>query len=114
MVGNPESPKPLFWLTHRHDGRAAGVVVIESRGDLLRARLKVALAGADRGLEFVSAHQLHQESAGQIPANMIGSLLDDIAGSCTGCFLGRSRRRHFYGGGRPASVGLASHDPARS
>jgi hypothetical protein len=71
MVGNPESPKPLFWLTYRHDGRAAGVVVIESRSGLLRARLKVALAGADRGLEFVSAHQLHQESAGQIPANMM-------------------------------------------
>jgi hypothetical protein len=27
----------------------------------------------DRGLEFVSAHRFDQESADQIPANMIGS-----------------------------------------
>jgi hypothetical protein len=39
---------------HSHpDGRAAGVVVIESAG-LLHARLKAALASADRDLEFVS------------------------------------------------------------
>ena len=76
-------PVPLFWLTYRHpDGRAAGVVVIESHG-LLNARLKVALAGADRELEFVSGHKLDQESAKHIPANMIGRLLDDaICGSC--------------------------------
>jgi hypothetical protein len=55
---------------------AAGVVVIESHG-LLHARLKASLAGADRGLEYASAHQLDPESAGQIPANMIGRLLDD-------------------------------------
>jgi hypothetical protein len=65
-------------LTYRrHDGRAAGVVVIKSRSGVLRARTKAALVGADRGLEFVSAHQLDQESAGQIPANMIGKLLDN-------------------------------------
>jgi hypothetical protein len=67
----------LFWLTYRHpDGRAAGVVVIESAG-LLHARLKAALAGADRDLEFVSGHKLDQDSARQIPASMIGRLLDD-------------------------------------
>jgi hypothetical protein len=49
---------PLFWLNYRHpDGRAAGVVVVES-GDLLHARLKAALAGADRELEFVSGTSL--------------------------------------------------------
>jgi hypothetical protein len=49
---------PLFWLTYRHpDGRAAGVVVIES-GDLLHARLRAALAGADRELEFASVISL--------------------------------------------------------
>jgi hypothetical protein len=68
----------LFWLTYRHpDGRAAGVVVIESRGGLLHARLKAVLAGADRDLEFVSGHKLDQDSTRQIPENMMGRLLDD-------------------------------------
>jgi hypothetical protein len=35
------------------------------------------LAGADRGLEFASGHQFDPESAGQIPASMIGRFLDD-------------------------------------
>jgi hypothetical protein len=68
---------PLFRLTYRDpNGRAVGVVVIESAG-LLHARLKAALAGADRDLEFVSGHQLDAESARQVPANMVGRLLDD-------------------------------------
>jgi hypothetical protein len=47
LAKKPESPK-LFWLTYRHfDGRAADVVVIESRG-LLHARLVASRAGADR------------------------------------------------------------------
>jgi hypothetical protein len=72
----PEPPN-LFWLIYRHpDGGAAGVVVIESHG-LLHARLKASLSGADRGLEFISAHKLDPQSAGQIPANMIGRFLDD-------------------------------------
>jgi hypothetical protein len=70
MAKKPEPPK-LFWLTYRHpDGRATGVVVIESRG-LLLARLKTSLAGVDRELELPSGYQLDSESAGQIPANMI-------------------------------------------
>jgi hypothetical protein len=76
MAKKPESPK-LFWLTYRHpDGRTASVVVIESRG-LLHARLMASLVGADLGLEFASGQQLDPESAGQIPANMIGRFLDD-------------------------------------
>jgi hypothetical protein len=68
---------PLLWWTYRNpDGSAAGVVVIES-GDLLHARLKTSLAGADRELEFASGHQLDPLSAEQIPANMIGRFLDD-------------------------------------
>jgi hypothetical protein len=56
---------PLFWLTYLDpDGRAAGVVVIESHG-LLHARLKASLVGADRELEFVSGHQLDPDSAEQ-------------------------------------------------
>jgi hypothetical protein len=35
------------------------------------------LSGADRGLEFASGQQLDSDSAGQIPANMIGRFLDD-------------------------------------
>jgi hypothetical protein len=76
MAKKPQSPK-LFWLTYRHpDGHNAGVVVIES-GDLLHARLKASLAGADRGLEFASGQQLAPLSAELIPANMIGTFLDD-------------------------------------
>jgi hypothetical protein len=71
MAKKPE-PRHLFWLTYR----PAGVVVVESRG-LLHARLMVSLSGADRGLEFASGHQLDPESAGQIPADMIGRFLDD-------------------------------------
>jgi hypothetical protein len=76
MAKKPEPPH-LFWLTYRHpDGSAAGVVAIESRG-LLHARLKAALAGADRELEFASGHQLDPVSAQLIVANMIGRFLDD-------------------------------------
>jgi hypothetical protein len=76
MAKKPQSSK-LFWLTYRYpDGRAAGVVVIEFRA-LLHARLKASLAGADRELEFASGQQLDPLSAEQIPANMIGRLLDD-------------------------------------
>jgi hypothetical protein len=52
------------------------VVVIES-ADLLHARLKASLAGADRELEFASGHQLDPISAELIPVNMIGRFLDD-------------------------------------
>jgi hypothetical protein len=76
MAKKPEPPQ-LFWLTYRHpDGRAPGAVVIESRG-LLHARFMASLSGADRGLEFASGQQLDSDSAGQIPANMIGRFLDD-------------------------------------
>jgi hypothetical protein len=77
MAKKPE-PVPLFWLTyHYSDGSAAGVVVIESRSGLLHARLKASLAGADRGLEFASGHQLDPVSAELIPPNMIGRFLGD-------------------------------------
>ena len=56
-------------------GRVGGVVVIESTS-LLDARLKASLA-RDRGLAFVSGHKLDPISAAQIPANMIGRLLDN-------------------------------------
>jgi hypothetical protein len=83
MAKKPEPPK-LFWLSYHHpEGRAAGVVVIESHG-LLHARLMASVAGADRELdaqrgyaEFASGHQLEPESARQVPANMMGRLLDD-------------------------------------
>jgi hypothetical protein len=71
MAKKPEPPN-LFWLTYR----PAGVVVVESRS-LLNARLMASLAGADQGLEFASGSQPDPESAGQIPANMIGRFLDE-------------------------------------
>jgi hypothetical protein len=72
-----KKPPKLLWLTYRHpDGRTAGVVVIES-SDPLNARLMASLSGVDQGLEFASGHPLDPESAGQIPANMIGRFLDD-------------------------------------
>jgi hypothetical protein len=76
MAKKPKAPN-LFWLTYRHpDGRAAGVVVIESRG-LLHARLMARWPVADRGPEFASGHQLEPVSAEQIPESMIGRFLDD-------------------------------------
>jgi hypothetical protein len=45
--------------------------------DARDGRAKAAPAGADRGLEFAFGHPLEQESAGHIPANMTGRLLDD-------------------------------------
>jgi hypothetical protein len=72
MAKRPTEPPKLFWLTHRH----SGVVVIVS-GDLLHARLKASLAGADRQMEFASGHQLDPLSAEQIPANMNGRFLDN-------------------------------------
>jgi hypothetical protein len=67
----------LFWLNYRRtDGRAAGVVVMES-GDLIHARMRAALAGLDHGLDFASGHMLDAESARQVPSEMRGRLLDD-------------------------------------
>jgi hypothetical protein len=62
MAKKSEPSPNLFWLTYRRsDGRAAGVVVIESAG-LLHARLKASLAGADRGLQFVSDTSLTRQA----------------------------------------------------
>jgi hypothetical protein len=62
------------------DGRVAGAVVIECHG-LLHARLRAALAGADRDLEFVSGHsstrRARQREAGQEEAaGAIGEAAD--------------------------------------
>ena len=35
------------------------------------------MSGADRGLNFAGAHELDAKSARQVPADMIGRLLDD-------------------------------------
>jgi hypothetical protein len=67
-------------LNYRHPrGRFAGAVVVESSA-LVSARMTAAVYGLNDRLEFASGHQLDQESAGQIPANMIGRLLngDDL------------------------------------
>jgi hypothetical protein len=70
---------PLFWLNYCHpDGhfdRFAGVVVVESYTHL-HASMKAEVSGADRGLNFAGAHELDAKSARQVPADMIGRLLD--------------------------------------
>jgi hypothetical protein len=64
-------------LNYRYpDGRFAGAVVVES-GDLIHARLRASLSGADRGLDFAGSHEIDKASARQIPADMIGRFLDD-------------------------------------
>jgi hypothetical protein len=114
------APVPLFWLTYRcfpigrvvryPDGRVGGVVVIEAP-DLLHARLKAALAGADRELEFVSGYQLGL-SAEQIPANMMGRLLNrgDLR-KLHQMLLKKKPIRHRWDVGWPQGAGWANHDP---
>ena len=68
---------PLFWLNYRHpDGPFAVVAVVEAMA-LIQARMKAAVTGLDQGLDFAVGHELDEESARQIPADMIGRLLDD-------------------------------------
>ena len=73
---------PLFLLNYCHpDGRFdrfAGVVVVESYTPL-HATMKAEVLGADRGLDFAGAHELDAKSARQVPADMIGRLLDEIS-----------------------------------
>jgi hypothetical protein len=52
------------------------VVVMEAEA-LIAARMKAALAGLDRELEFDNGLELDEASSQQIPADMIGRLLDD-------------------------------------
>jgi hypothetical protein len=67
---------PLFWLNYcDHNGQAAGVVVMEAEA-LIAARMKAAVSGLDPGFEC-TGYQLDDASARQIPAGMIGGLLDD-------------------------------------
>jgi hypothetical protein len=91
---------------------AVHAVVIQSTG-LLHARIKAALAGADQGLEFVSGHQLDQESASHIPVNTIGRFLNagDLR-KLQRMLSRKSRLRHRCDGGPPQSGGWASREPA--
>jgi hypothetical protein len=60
------------------DAARVALMMLARRGRLeIGDVLKAALAGADRELEFVAGHPLGQESADQIPANMMGRFLDD-------------------------------------
>ena len=66
---------PLFYLNFRNTDRRS-VVIIEAEA-LIAARMKAALAGLDRELEFDSGLKLDETSSRQIPKEMIGRLLDD-------------------------------------
>ena len=65
----------LFYLNFRNADRRA-VVIVEAEA-LVAARMKAALAGLDRELEFDSGLELDETSSRQIPKEMIGRLLDD-------------------------------------
>ena len=65
----------LFYLNYENDDRRA--VAIVRAWSLIEARMRAALAGIDVGLEFVSGVELDEASSQQIPAEMIGRLLDD-------------------------------------
>ncbi|HWN48617.1 MAG TPA: hypothetical protein VNO18_02080, partial [Xanthobacteraceae bacterium] len=66
----------VFWLNYRHpDGGFAGVAVVEAPA-LIQARMRAAVYGLDQGLDFTAGHELDEESARQIPEDMIGRLLD--------------------------------------
>ena len=66
---------PLFYFNFRNTDRRS-VVIIEAEA-LVAARMKAALAGLDRELEFDSGLELDEASSRQIPKEMIGRLLDD-------------------------------------
>jgi hypothetical protein len=66
---------PLFYLNFRNTDRRS-VVIIEAEA-LIAARMKAALAGLDRELEFDSGLELDETSSRHIPKEMIGRLLDD-------------------------------------
>jgi hypothetical protein len=66
---------PLFYLNYANSDRRA-VVIVEAEA-LVAARMKAALAGLDRDLEFDSGLELDETSSRQIPNEMIGRLLDD-------------------------------------
>ncbi len=65
----------LIELGGRFD-RFAGVVVVESYTHL-HASMKAEVSGADRGLNFAGSHELDAKSERQVPADLIGRLLDD-------------------------------------
>jgi hypothetical protein len=65
----------LFYLNFRNADRRA-VVVIQAEA-LIAARMKAALAGLDRELEFDSGLELDETSSRQMPKEMMGRLLDD-------------------------------------
>ena len=57
-------------------GMSRAVVIVEAQA-LVAARMKAALAGLDRELEFDSGLELDETSSRQMPKEMIGWLLDD-------------------------------------
>ena len=62
-------------MNFRNADRRA-VVIVEAQA-LVAARMKAALAGLDRELEFDSGLELDETSSRQIQKEMIGRLLDD-------------------------------------
>jgi hypothetical protein len=63
-----------FWLTYNQGGRLLGVVIVDS-ADLIQARLKAAVAGADQGAQFCEGHKLDHATAALLPDTAIGRML---------------------------------------
>jgi hypothetical protein len=62
-------------MTYRYpNGTFAGVVVIESN-TLINTRMRVALSDADKGLSFMSSNVLYENSASQVPVELLGRRL---------------------------------------
>jgi hypothetical protein len=64
----------LFWLSYRRHGKLAGVVLIEAP-DLMQSRLQAAVDERDQAADFAAGHELNDEVAARIPAEIIGRLL---------------------------------------
>jgi hypothetical protein len=63
-------PMSHFWLCYRDNGQRFNVIIIEA-ASLIRARLKAALAGRDKGMIFTEGHELSAELSPLVQSDRI-------------------------------------------
>jgi hypothetical protein len=85
-------PMSHFWLCYRDTGQRFNVIIIEA-SSLIHARLKVALAGRDKGMIFTEGHELSAELSPLVQSDRILSADEAMK------LLNRLERA----GGRPAA-----------